>query len=173
MWCAPASALPRRERRRPASVPAAREQIGQRSDAKAPTRLEMTGVDLSAIPHDAARTGRVTAAWAAVPARVMNDFVRGMFWTDPLVDPVVEDFAHLGCSPGWRILDRALESTSPSVPGEPSLVGGAAGTGDAAAGMVRCRAGAVGCRGVVAVLDRQTDRSDRCAAYRIPVQRPG
>lgn len=79
----------------------------------------MPKVELDALPFDEGRAMRINAARAVVPGDVVDAFVRGMFWTDPLVDAAVEDFANLEPGVGWRLLDEALASSSPRAAGAP------------------------------------------------------
>lgn len=81
--------------------------------------VSMPKVEADAFPRNDGRAERIGATRALVPDDVVDAFVRGMFWTDPLVDSVVEDFAHMKPGIGWQLLDNALASLSPRPAGAP------------------------------------------------------
>lgn len=81
--------------------------------------VSIASVEASAVPHDDGRGDRITRARQVVSDEVADQFLRGMFWTDPLVDQVVADFAALDRGRGWRLLDQALDAKTASVPGAP------------------------------------------------------
>ncbi|RDI44863.1 oxygenase MpaB family protein [Nocardia mexicana] len=70
-------------------------------------------------PFDAGRALRMEIARTKLPADLVNRFERGIFRTDAPADAVVEDFADMGRSRCWPLLERALRERRADVPGAP------------------------------------------------------
>ncbi|QBS45309.1 hypothetical protein DMB37_39760 [Nocardia sp. CS682] len=81
---------------------------------------ESTGIFETELLPDDDREARLAAIGQGVPDQVRKRFLHGMFWTDGLVDTVVEDFADMDRGRGWRLLDEALNSVTPFVAGAPA-----------------------------------------------------
>ncbi|TEA00369.1 oxygenase MpaB family protein [Mycobacteroides salmoniphilum] len=70
------------------------------------------------IPHDPARTLRITQAYSRFPDELVNVFVEGMFQTDSLVDAVADELSGSGGA-GWQAANDALTHARPTVDDAP------------------------------------------------------